>query len=767
MAYPYQRRLSGTQLAPSRARAASSEEESDLPSTHSHSHSLTPPRPFFISADTNRSSGSSIENSSVDPPSDSDAEITIPSRAATHQRVHARKRSSMSSSSAAYAPVDNPTSPLTPTYPTATTIAARRSSLNHHLPPGAAPPVPPIPDSPPSSATLFKALPSKPPPSSFTFPFQAYPGNPDPGLSIPGLSRRRSSLDSMSAADDLLQPSLTDLRKPFAPFMADNGAGSPTSEGGNASSSSLPRSSSSNSLYKQSAAAPIAASAATATGGAAAHAGLPRNSSVHSFRAPFLAPSSRPTSSLWSPPSYANQYASMPLSASPSASTTALPYTPGLGPAPTSGGAHGTTTYPPPFALALHKPKPPLPSTRLTAPIHPSEKPWLAAREPRARTSYWLTLGCVFLGVAGAALLCFTGIASVNVLDPSTLCPVLTEDFSGGTLDTSVWNYDIELGGFGNGEFEMTTGDSDNLFLRNGELYIMPTLTSDKVDNVLDGGKFTLDGCTTDNKTACSATSDQSLGTVINPVQSARINTKGNKSIRYGKVEFRAKLPTGDWLWPAVWMLPTSETYGAWPISGEIDILEARGNGPAYPAQGSNFIRSSLNYGPFPALLRTVFGWFSLKRSSFASGFHVYTLEWTEEFMRFSVDKTTHTLLEVSTRAAGPSFSLGKAKADPKRSYWNKAGFPQTARNGSEGAVVAVTNPYEGVDGATPAAPFDRDFYVIIDLAAGGTSGWFPDGKGGKMWLDGSLTAMRDFARAQDTWSKTWPASADDRAFRM
>lgn len=247
-------------------------------------------------------------------------------------------------------------------------------------------------------------------------------------------------------------------------------------------------------------------------------------------------------------------------------------------------------------------------------------------------------------------------------------------------------------------------------------------------------------------------------------------------------------------------MLPTSETYGAWPISGEIDILEARGNGPAYPAQGSNFIRSSLNYGPFPALLRTVFGWFSLKRSSFASGFHVYTLEWTEEFMRFSVDKTTHTLLEVSTRAAGPSFSLGKAKADPKRSYWNKAGFPQTARNGSEGAVVAVTNPYEGVDGATPAAPFDRDFYVIIDLAAGGTSGWFPDGKGGKMWLDGSLSAlflwslvfglvnavadlvvtaffppfppfltaaMRDFARAQDTWSKTWPASADDRAFRM
>lgn len=78
-------------------------------------------------------------------------------------------------------------------------------------------------------------------------------------------------------------------------------------------------------------------------------------------------------------------------------------------------------------------------------------------------------------------------------------------------------------------------------------------------------------------------------------------------------------------------------------------------------------------------------------------------------------------------------------------------------------------------------------------MAAGGTSGWFPDGKGGKPWYDGSLSmffsflllplllhkraknkltpcfiaAMRDFALAQDVWSATWPSSQDDRAFRM
>ena len=59
------------------------------------------------------------------------------------------------------------------------------------------------------------------------------------------------------------------------------------------------------------------------------------------------------------------------------------------------------------------------------------------------------------------------------------------------------------------------------------------------------------------------------------------------------------------------------------------------------------------------------------------------------------------------------------------------------------------------------------EFYLILDLAAGGTSGWFPDNVGGKMWFDGSKSAMRDFAKAQDTWAATWPSSADDRAFRM
>jgi hypothetical protein len=108
---------------------------------------------------------------------------------------------------------------------------------------------------------------------------------------------------------------------------------------------------------------------------------------------------------------------------------------------------------------------------------------------------------------------------------------------------------------------------------------------------------------------------NSTAGTLINPVQSVRISTllsargsaaneaanggKGKGSLRYGKVEVRAKMPRGDWvgvlrllfifvdtarvqLWPAIWLLPVNSTYGSWPRSGEIDMVESRGNGIRY-----------------------------------------------------------------------------------------------------------------------------------------------------------------------------------------
>jgi beta-glucanase (GH16 family) len=70
-------------------------------------------------------------------------------------------------------------------------------------------------------------------------------------------------------------------------------------------------------------------------------------------------------------------------------------------------------------------------------------------------------------------------------------------------------------------------------------------------------------------------------------------------AFKYGRVEVRAKLPKGDWIWPAIWMLPKHNAYGTWPASGEIDIMESRGNGASYPLGGNDAFGSTLHWGPY------------------------------------------------------------------------------------------------------------------------------------------------------------------------
>lgn len=109
-------------------------------------------------------------------------------------------------------------------------------------------------------------------------------------------------------------------------------------------------------------------------------------------------------------------------------------------------------------------------------------------------------------------------------------------------------------------------------------LVIKPTLQDPKLietNNVINLTK--IGTCTSDLWSNCVAVTNTTNGTVVNPVKSARINTKAGASIRFGRVEVVAKIPAGNWLWPAIWMLPVNSTYGPWPASGEIDIMESRG----------------------------------------------------------------------------------------------------------------------------------------------------------------------------------------------
>lgn len=125
----------------------------------------------------------------------------------------------------------------------------------------------------------------------------------------------------------------------------------------------------------------------------------------------------------------------------------------------------------------------------------------------------------------------------------------------------------LQTGGFGNGEFGWATDDSKNSFTDSEGLHIVPTLTTESTSiteaQLIDGYSLNLtkaggDGsCTSTDVKMCSVRSNATLGYILPPARSARMTTKGKKSIKYGRVEVVAKMPKGDWLWPAICTSPS------------------------------------------------------------------------------------------------------------------------------------------------------------------------------------------------------------------
>src|SRR5258705_3444089 len=95
----------------------------------------------------------------------------------------------------------------------------------------------------------------------------------------------------------------------------------------------------------------------------------------------------------------------------------------------------------------------------------------------------------------------------------------------------------------------MMTVSPNNLFIRNNQLYIVPTLTSDVIghNTIIYGYTFNLTGCTSANQSACGVVRNIPANTVVNPVMSVRLSTRGKHSIRYGHVEVHAKLRWYSW----------------------------------------------------------------------------------------------------------------------------------------------------------------------------------------------------------------------------
>lgn len=379
------------------------------------------------------------------------------------------------------------------------------------------------------------------------------------------------------------------------------------------------------------------------------------------------------------------------------------------------------------------------------------ETPWLQHsqnanrwRELLDRVIFYLA---IIIGIGIGFFLCYRSYRSVPSHD---YCLIMDDNFT--TLDLDVWTRYVQLDGFGTGSFDWTTEDSRNSYVDDDGLHIVPTMTletSNITYRQLTNNytmNLTSTTCTarshfmtsySELNDTCTSTSNSTLGTIINPVRSARLSTKGKKSIKYGRVEVVAKLPRGDWLWPAIWMLPEHNTYGDWPASGEIDLSETRGNDRTYTS-GRDRSGSTLHWGTDStndAWYKT-YNTFTMKQGDFSDDFHTFGMEWSEEYLFTWIDNRNNKLLNVNF---GSKYGT----------LWERGNF---ANDISEGTVPV--DPWSQTGRYN--TPFDESFYLILNVAVGSTSGYFTDGVGGKPWVDGTATAARDFWRTNETWLATW-----------
>ena len=213
------------------------------------------------------------------------------------------------------------------------------------------------------------------------------------------------------------------------------------------------------------------------------------------------------------------------------------------------------------------------------------------------------------------------------------------DEFNGPTLNTTIWNYENGDGcpgncGWGNNELEYYR--PENLSFQDGKMII------EAKQEAYSGKNYT----------------------------STKILTRDKKFFKFGRLDIRAKLPKGKGIWPAFWMMPQANVYGSWPKSGELDIMEMIGHQPATTY-------GTLHFGPGPGSTQLGRN-FSLPAGIFNDEFHVFSVEWKQDQIKWLVDGVVY-------------------------STYSKSDF---------GA-----NNY----------PFNEDFFFIINMAVGGSWPGNPD----------------------------------------
>lgn len=174
-----------------------------------------------------------------------------------------------------------------------------------------------------------------------------------------------------------------------------------------------------------------------------------------------------------------------------------------------------------------------------------------------------------------------------------------------GAPNNAIWDFNIGTGsnGWGNNELQYYTDRSENIIVEDGVLKIIAR------QEQFEGSGFT----------------------------SARILTKGKFDQQYGRFEARMKLPWGQGLWPAFWLLGNDIDAVGWPQCGEIDIMENRGQEPT-------LINGTL-HGPGYSAGESIGKAYDLGNDRFDTGFHVFGIEWGAEYINFYVDDVLYNQL--------------------------------------------------------------------------------------------------------------------------
>jgi len=215
---------------------------------------------------------------------------------------------------------------------------------------------------------------------------------------------------------------------------------------------------------------------------------------------------------------------------------------------------------------------------------------------------------------------------------------VWNDEFSGDIINAEKWSHEVNGNGGGNNELQYYTNRQENSRIEDGRLII------EAKEEVFTGSDGT------------------------RRYTSARLRTLNKGDFLYGRIEVKAKLPQGQGLWPAIWMLPTDWVYGGWAASGEIDIMEAVNS----QAAGGNTIHGTLHYGDkWPGNVHSGAPYESAKNVSEVE--HVYAVEWEPHEIRWYVD--------------GEHYST-------QTQWWSSA--------------------------AAYPAPFNQKFHIILNVAVGG-----------------------------------------------